>query len=249
MIPILNSDSQEPSNLLKESKRTAGQNNTKWLQEHICNREGYLNLALFGGKSLVDYRLRIAQSHLRTDMTPSSWSNILILSKIEKDFEKTNILELPLELSRVFSAPISNNGVNEESTIKSFSNPYKYPNVAVLSFRCDVDRIEDAIKNYKKNRPSYDSYELILKWLGFIIGVGKSSNPLFEGYGVPSAVFVETILNSIGFELTPGLPNTTSSPEAIWQSARWWNDFHKTREEVGISGYYSRSHEIQYSEK
>ena len=44
MIPILNSDSQEPSNLLKESKRTAGQNNTKWLQESIEYNNWYILL-------------------------------------------------------------------------------------------------------------------------------------------------------------------------------------------------------------
>lgn len=249
MIPILNSDTQSPSNLLIEAKRGSGQSNVKWLQEHICKKKGYLNLILIGGMTLADYRLRIAQSHLRDDMSPSSWSNIIMITKIEKDFEKTGLIEIPLELDRVFDVSIDNNGVNEQNTIKAFSNSKKYPNIAVISFKCDVEKIEGAINIYKKNRGNNDSYELILKWLGFIIGVGKSSNPLFEGYGIPSAVFAETIVNSIGFELTPGLPNTTSSPEAIWQSARWWNDFHKTREEVGISGYYSRSHEIQYYEK
>lgn len=249
MIPILNSDTINPSNIFKESRRTGGQNNVKWLHEHICQKKGYLNLILIGGRSLVDYRLRIAQSHLRDDMTPSSWSSVLIVTNIEKEFEMTGLIEISLDLNKVFNVSISSNAVNDKSTIKSYANSNKYPNIAVLSFKCDVNKIENAIDIYKKNRGNNDSYELILKWLGFIIGVGKSSNPLFEGYGIPSAVFAETIVNSIGFELTPGLPNAISTPEAIWQSARWWNEFHRTREEEGIMGYYSRSHEISYYEK
>jgi len=249
MLPILNSDTINPSNIFKESKRPAGQNNVKWLQEHLCKKKGYLNLLLLGGRSLVDYRLRIAQSHLRDDMTPSSWSSVLIVTNIEKNFEMTELIEISLDLKKVFDVSISNNAVNDMSTIKSYANANKYPNIAVLSFMCDVDKIKNAINIYKKNRGNNDSYEHILKWLGFIIGVGKSSNPLFEGYGIPSAVFAETIVNSIGFELTPGLPNAISTPEAIWQSARWWKEFHVSKEEKGISGYYSRSHEISYYEK
>jgi hypothetical protein len=83
-----------------------------------------------------------------------------------------------------------------------------------------------------------DAIELIVSWLSFVWGVGKTGNPLLEGIGMPSAAMIETVINAAGFELTPGLASSSSCPEAIWQSAKWWHNYYETRQESGISGSY-----------
>ena len=54
--------------------------NVEWLQKHGGEyvREG--SLLLVGGSSFVDFRLRVAQSHARSDMRPSLWSHVAIIT-------------------------------------------------------------------------------------------------------------------------------------------------------------------------
>ena len=55
-------------------------------------------------------------------------------------------------------------------------------------------------------------------------------NPLFDGYGMPSAAFIEALCAANGYDLTPGLESRASCPEAIWQAARWWHEFQKDQQ-------------------
>lgn len=76
---ILNSVSAETkaNEAFRAAKAKKGEGNRAWLErvkkEHDFSGEGLL---LFGGNSVADFRVRVAQSHLRRDLTPSYWSAI-----------------------------------------------------------------------------------------------------------------------------------------------------------------------------
>ena len=67
---------------------------------------------------------------------------------------------------------------------------------------------------------------LLLPWLGFVWGAGSTANPLLDGFGVPSAVLVETAFGMAEVEITPGLATASSCPEAIYQAAKWWTGYY-----------------------
>jgi len=67
-------------------------------------------------------------------------------------------------------------------------------------------------------------------------GTEGSRNPLLDGSGLPSAVLVELAFGLIDVEVTPGLASASSCPEAIWQSAKWWQDFYTQNAPVAADG-------------
>jgi hypothetical protein len=77
-----------------------------------------------------------------------------------------------------------------------------------------------------------------------------SGNPLLNEYGIPSAVLVEYSVGAAGLDLTPGLASRSSCPEAIWQSAKWWQGYQtqkdddKNRKRGPIIGWWYVSHEL-----
>ena len=73
-----------------------------------------------------------------------------------------------------------------------------------------------------QERNIVDLLAQIVAWLGYCWAVGGSSNPLMQGYGMPSATLMERAHGLAGIDLSPGLPSASSCPEAIWQAARWW---------------------------
>jgi hypothetical protein len=82
------------------------------------------------------------------------------------------------------------------------------------------------VTRLREQRSIIDIPTLILPWLGFVWGAGTGGNPLLNGYGVPSAVLVETAYGMAEVELTPGLAAASSCPEAIYQAARWWTGYY-----------------------
>src|SRR4051794_31865047 len=71
------SPATDPNAKLQSLPPQAGEGNVAWLARAPL-QEGLL---LLGGTSLVDFRLRFAQSVLRSDLTPSYWSVAGVVSK------------------------------------------------------------------------------------------------------------------------------------------------------------------------
>ena len=95
----------------------------------------------------------------------------------------------------------------------------------------------NAVERFQQQRIVIDAVQLLLAWLGYAWGAGRAGNPLLDGLGMPSAAMLETVTGAAGFDLTPGLESRASCPEAIWQSARWWHEYHEENKE----GRYYRS--------
>lgn len=200
-------------------RRAAG--NVAWLrrtrQSQGLGEAG--DVILLGGASIVDFRVRVAQSHARHDLTPSYWS----------------LVGLMVDAGRFLSAPLSTgddpalvpatNGIVTLS-MSDFDDSVRYPNVAILRFPGASSEVIEAVDALRKQRSIADLPALIVAWLGFAWGTSGSGNPLLDGLGIPSAVLVETVFGLADVELTPGLASASSCPEAIWQSVKWWQDFY-----------------------
>lgn len=188
--------------------------NFTWL-ESTGYREGVL---LLGGTSIVDFRMRVAQSELRQDLLPSFWSTCGLL------VDGKMLLTARVDAISNSSARVERNGLEAVplEVGSAYGNPALYPNIAILQFTDDHAAIKDHVARIGQERNIVDLLAQIVAWLGYCWAVGGSSNPLMQGHGIPSATLVERAHGLAGIDLSPGLPSASSCPEAIWQAARWW---------------------------
>ncbi len=243
MLKIMQSGVRTQNKNFREVKRKTGENNLQWLQRNLPNKKESTSLVLLGGMGSCDFRLRVAQSHARDDMTPSHWSHVLLLGTSVKKFEALTVYEISLKPMQGFGFPVSTNAV-QEGTLSRYSDSKQYPNIALLSIPTKSERVYDALSRFKRQRNALDACELVVVWLAFVWGVGRTGNPLLDGHGIPSAAMVEAVVSDAGFELTPGLSSRSSCPEAIWQSARWWHEYHTAEKRKGITGAWCVEHKL-----
>jgi hypothetical protein len=198
--------------------------NSAYVDKHSPSDEASTAIVLLGGKSPVDFRVRVAQAHARDDMAPSAWSHIGVLGARTKNPLRRSLIELPLQGRVGLGYPPATNGVIK-TPIGEYDEPAAFPNIAVLRVPVPHAAVDAAITEFCLQRTVMDALELTLAWLAFAWGVGTTGNPLLAGLGVPSAAFVEYVVGAAGYDLVPGFPSRSSCPEAIWQSARWWHEF------------------------
>jgi hypothetical protein len=206
---------------IKEVSARAGESNLDWLKRAAAGADLAGAVILIGGSDLAHFRVRCAQSRLRSDMLPSFWSLAGVLVNDRSFFSVT------LEVEDVSRVP-QTNGVRR-CRLSDYADPKWFPNVAVLRFTDSVRPVTDNITRVERQRSVIDLPSHLLPWLAHVWGAGAGDNPLVAGYGLPSAAFVETVFGLSGIELTPGLSSSSSCPEAIWSTALWWHDFYEAR--------------------
>lgn len=219
MLEIHRSDAAEQNPDFKEIKRKKGETNAAWLKRNWGDDRSCTRLLLIGGTSGVAARLRFAQSDARSDLTPSNWSHLALVTG------RSALREIALEPASGFGHPPATNGV-QEGRMSAYNDAKLYPNLALIRLPVSPRKVMAACRRFETQRNALDSVELTLRWLSFAWGAGASPNPLLDGYGMPSAAMVEFVVNAAGYELTPGLASRSSCPEAVWQSARWWHDYY-----------------------
>lgn len=206
---------------LKRFEALEDESNTAWLERAF--QDGIMreaSLILLGGNSMADFRVRVAQSHLRFDLTPSYWSMVAVLT------ESNTLYSVPLDLTGDVSEIPHVNGLREFQ-LSEFDDAVKYPNIAVIQLTTTPEKVVKYVQAMKFQRGLIDLPALVLSWLRYVWCVGKQTNPLLDGEGLPSAVFAETLFGLAGVELTPGLATASTCPEAIWQAAKWWASFYE----------------------
>jgi hypothetical protein len=184
---------------------------------------------LIGGTGLIDFRLRGAQSYLRSDLFPSYWSHVGIVTS------STTFLTVPLDDSLSLTAVPSQNAIHDCS-LSTYDDPAQYPNIAVINFVDDGAVIVANARQLQLQRSAMDLPHLLAAWLGFGWGAGDAANPLAQGIGMPGAVMTETAFGVAGAELSPGLAASATCPEALWQSAIWWHEYYGATADAKVQG-------------
>lgn len=220
---------------------------SSWLAEHAdrLDKRGPL-VVLLGGDSLIDFRLRVAQGHLRTDLKPSFWSHAAIVLPSERSQAARKLRHVQLDdLGATADMPVRN---AVQHCGLDYVDRAQFKNIAVLRF--PVDKTADVVEAahaLQHARLNLDLVGPVLRWLGFALGA-QAGNPLLEGHSIPAAAFVEACFARAGVDLSPGVSESVSCPESIWQAALWWNSFyestergedaqHKRERRVGVQGF------------
>ncbi|MEV6413722.1 hypothetical protein [Kribbella sp. NPDC051718] len=235
MLTVRGSSALDPAEKhFRWDDRAAGEDNLDWVRRqmdalgHDSKGPKATWLLLVGGTSIYDFRLKVAQSHLRHDMTPSHWSHAALISTVHPRTGDSRLLETSLEPQEGFQMPSTYNGV-QGATLDRYGDPELYPNVALIKvpvepdlWRGDLENQKSILGQFAEQRVAIDVPSLILEWLAFVWGAGASGNPILSGHGIPSAAVIESLVGAAGYDLCPGLDSAASSPEAFWQTAKWW---------------------------
>jgi hypothetical protein len=258
-IRVLRSEAAEGNPHFVERVRLPDENNEAWLRRIVKERKLGAGrktslLLLLGGTDPLSFRLRVAQSHVRNDLTPSAWSHAALADEIQEPLGSTRIFQVSLAPRTGFSrhgfAP-HDNGV-QEAQLSDYVDPFWFPNLAVISIPVALDRItggragqrNSTLDQVRKGRNTLDLPQMILRWLAYAWGVGVPGSPLAEGMGIPSAAMLEAAFAAADFDLTPGLESRSSCPEAIWQAARWWHEYYERTSRGRIAGAYTATHDL-----
>lgn len=193
--------------------------------------QAWSHLLLVGGADLLSLRLRIAQSHVRADLSPSAWSHSAYVALNAGDLKASVVRGVSLAPRDGFGksgfAP-SRNGMQDQP-LADYDDANTYPNIGIIAMPVPGEKIETRLSNLEKMRNTFNVPELILRWLTYGWGVGVPSSPLADGFGVPGAAVLEAAYAAEQFDLTPGLESRSSCPEAIWQAARFWYGYQQER--------------------
>ena len=186
MLNIITSNAGRASETFVESARADGEDNLAWLRRALGDLpapeiEGTpTHLVLIGGRDQISFRLRVAQAHLRHDMTPSHWSHAALLGPVRNYARRTQTYEVSLEPAGGFGIPAATNAL-QVGRITTYADPDRYPNIALLRLPVDAALWQRAttreqisvLERFEKQRSVLDVTELVLQWLAFLWGVGR----------------------------------------------------------------------------
>ncbi len=247
MLGIRSSPASAPNPQLVSQPRSRNQTNLAWLQLALKAKGeragGSPLLVLLGGTDPVSFRLRVAQSHARHDLTPSSWSHVVLVEPPGGELASATAWEISLDPAGGFGYPPSTNGV-QRADLRRYDEAGRFPNIAVLYVPVELAPVREALQRFMRQRAAMDTVELVTRWLPFVWGSGRTTNPLLEGSGLPSAAMAELVLGSAGFELSPGIASSSSCPESIWQAARWWHEYQGREDRTPLTGAYTAEHAL-----
>jgi hypothetical protein len=230
-----NSQASGPNpDVQKIERRSQKEDNLAWI-ERVARRsplnEGEANsfVLLAGGSDPLSFRMRLAQAHVRPDLSPSAWSTAVFIPALKSNIgesETIGISLMPADWYPPFGFAPTTNAIQHGKLSQFMSNEF-YPNIALLSFPVKGKDVKKSLAKLETERLTIDLSALLLRWIQYAWGTGMPANPLGEGIGMPSAAMLETAFAANGFDLTPGLESRSSCPEAIWQAARWWHEYYR----------------------
>jgi hypothetical protein len=96
MLKILSAKATETSKSFKALPRRKGEDNLAWMTRAKLSATG-VYLLLVGGRDAIAFRLRMAQSHVRHDFTPSHWSHVMLLGQVTRRLADTMVYEISLD--------------------------------------------------------------------------------------------------------------------------------------------------------
>lgn len=246
MLRQLRSTSATANPHLQELPREPGEDNLAWGARAVAamragGNEDWTHIVLLGGADTLAFRLRVAQSHLRSDMLPSFWSESLVVRLAGAHLQRAKALHVPLLQPEGGEFATRRNGVVERP-LKAFADPERWPNIAVLALPVAQAKVLDKVDAFRKARGTLDALEHSLRWLAFAWGAARTPNPLHDGVGLPSACMIETACSACGLDLTPGLESRASCPEAIWVAVKRWHGYFQEFAQAQPAGCFWTPH-------
>ncbi|MGV8838150.1 hypothetical protein [Cellvibrio sp.] len=223
---------------IDELRRMNNESNLEWIKRayesfSLEKMDDWSFIVLAGGKDVVSFRVRVAQSHLRGDMLPSFWSECALFKIVKSNFSTAKFYNLPLFQPAFETYAPTRNGL-VELTFNKLPTQKDYPNLALLAIPVGQKEILRSLKDYKGARVSYDAAVNILPWLAFVWGAGNAANPLMQQIGFPSAMMLNQIFSANGFDLAPGVNANLSAPETFWSGVKHWQDYYSKTQKNGL---------------
>jgi hypothetical protein len=231
-----------------EQPRRSREDNLTWgtraaRDMNTSGPDNWTYIALLGGTDTSAFRIRSAQSILRRDMLPSFWSEAILVKLASASLMDAQATYVPLVQPEGPTYSPFENGVISQP-LELFKDIEQYPNIALIALPVPQENIMRHMETFKRSRSTLDALEHVLRWLAYTWGVARTTNPLHENYGLPSACMLETVCAAEDFDLTPGLESRASCPEAIWSAAIYWHEYYaKTGDGQKVPyGRYSIGH-------
>lgn len=217
----------------KLERRSTREDNLAWIaramkKSPLAESGNNALVLLVGGSDPLSFRLRLAQAHVRPDLSPSTWSAAYFIPAIKADIGQTETIGIsltPAEWYPPFGYAPTTNAIQHGKLAQLASSEF-LPNLALLSFPVPTKDLQKSLAKLETERLTIDLSALLLRWIQYAWGTGLPANPLGDGVGMPAAAMLETAFAANGFDLTPGLESRSSCPEAIWQAARWWHEYY-----------------------
>jgi hypothetical protein len=236
-----------------EEVRAPEESNLDWIRRvaglgRVPDDPGWSLILLVGGNDPMSFRLRVAQAHIRHDLSPSAWSHALFVTGLAADLGSSATVEISLAPPGGFGSfgfPVPNNGI-QSGRLDTYESAERFPNIALLAVPVPSSDIAASLDALRPQRSIFDALQLIVRWLSYCWGIGVPASPLAEGMGIPGAAVLETAFAAKGFDLTPGLESQSSCPEAIWQAAAWWHGYYEKVADTNraMMGAFSAKHDL-----
>ena len=206
---------------VRELARGGQEGNVEWIGRALGD-DPAPRILLLGGTSLIDFRVRVAQSAVRSDLLPSFWSRAALVLPGPPAQAWHASLEPGWALDRV-----PRHNAIAEADLEDFDDPRAFPNAALLRFPgADAAAIADAVRVLRGGRLVEDLVTPLWAWIGYVIGAKGAPNPLVAGTPLPEALFVDAAFAYASVDLVPGVSSRAACPEAIWQAALWWSGYY-----------------------
>ena len=145
--------------------------NGEWRRQAPRRLNSPGTVILLGGVNVLDFRMRVAQSHLRQDLLPSFWSQVGVLTGGD------TFLTVPHDERLTPSRVPADNAIHECS-LDAYADEKRYPNIALVQFVGQGDLIVENVRRLQRQRGIVDLPQLLIAWLGFAWGAGATGNPL-----------------------------------------------------------------------
>jgi hypothetical protein len=192
------------------------------------NRFGIL---LVGGSDHASLVVRKAQSVLRYDAQPSSWSHCALVLRWESPDPRTaGGVEVSLMPEDPLRQVPERNGVTT-FRLSRYASKKLYPNLCFITVagveeeqRARLEGMEKALLDPNRDRLRYPLWNLLGVWRHHVHAPGATENPLLEGYPVPSAALCEYAFEAGDIDITAGATSPNTCPETIWTTLRHWRE-------------------------
>src|SRR5438067_4856192 len=136
---VLQSTATQRNPLLRNRPRLDGETNEAWIKRMLAEKalddnDAQTLIVLVGGADPLSFRLRISQSHIRSDLTPSAWSHVLILAKLSLPLAESPTCEVSLSPHDGFGTSgfaMYTNGIQEEN-LAPYLDTARFPNISLI---------------------------------------------------------------------------------------------------------------------